>query len=132
MFGRFKASPVKLIGIRHMEFYSARLLHIILVDDGKPRKRNRYNETVVVFKARDYEHAFARALELGRASETTYENGAGQPVRWAFVEVTNLDHLGRKIDGIEVASHLHTRVSREPIAPRVQFAPEQSEPSESF
>ena len=115
-----------------MHFYSARLLFVILVDDGRSRKKNSYDESVIVFRARDYDHAFERALELGKEKETKYKNDRNEMVRWAFSEVVNLDWVGRKVDGKEVASVLHYRVSKEPISPKKKFTPEKSKPKESF
>ena len=115
-----------------MEFYSARLLFIILVGDGRAKKKNDYDESVIVFRARDFDHAFERALEIGKAQETTYKNGKEQNVRWALVEITNLDHVGRKVDGAEVASKLHSRTSAKPISPKQRFHPEKSESNQSF
>ena len=115
-----------------MDFYSARLLHIILIDNGRPRRRKQYDETVVVFRARDFDHAFARALELGRAAETRYQNAHGQLVRWALVEVATLDRVGRRIDGREVSSKLHTRVGTRTVPFDARFHPEQSRPGQSF
>ena len=115
-----------------MDFYSARLLFIILVADGAGRKRNHYDESVIVFRAKDYGRAFKRALELGRAQETDYKNDKGQRVRWALVEVRSLDSVGPKVDGKEVASVLHYRTSRERISPSHIFHPERSKPEQSF
>jgi len=115
-----------------MDFYSARLRYIILVDDGRTRKRNHYDDSVIVFRARDFGHAMERALQIGRAKETTYKNHKDQDVRWALVEVVNLDWVGRKVDGAEVASNLHYRTSKTPVSPRKRFHPEKSEPSQSF
>jgi hypothetical protein len=115
-----------------MDFYSARLLFIILVADGRSRKRNHYDESIIVFRAKDFGHAFKRALELGRAQETDHKNHKGQRVRWALVEIRNLDCVGPKVDGSEVASVLHYRTSRERIPPSRIFHPERSKPEESF
>jgi hypothetical protein len=115
-----------------MEFYSARLLFIVLVDDGRPRKTNLYDESVVVFRARDLKEAQRKALKIGRDRETEGENLNGEKVRWAFVEIINLDWVGKKIDGKEVASYLHKRRSKKPVAFRRKFEPEGSEPSGSF
>ena len=115
-----------------MNFYSARLLFICLVDDGKPKKKNMYDDSVVVFKARDFDDAFKRAVEIGKAREQEYLNADGQKVRWALVEVLNLDWVGRKIDGAEVASKLHYRVSATPVGPKTKFHPEKSKPDGSF
>ena len=115
-----------------MDFYSARLLFIILVADGPGRKRNHYDNSVVVFRARDFDHAFERALELGRGRETDYKNDKGQRVRWSLVKVFNLDWVGRTVDGKEVASWLHHHTGKERIPPDHVFHPERSKPEGSF
>jgi hypothetical protein len=115
-----------------MDFYSARLLFVILVADGPGRKRNHYDDSIVVFRAKDFGHAFKRALQLGRKRESDYKNDRGQRVRWALVKILNLDHVGRTVDGKEVASSLHYRTSREQIPPSRTFHPERSKPEGSF
>jgi hypothetical protein len=115
-----------------MEFFSARLLYIILVDDGRPKKRNHYDETVIIFRARDFNSAFKRALQLGRAQETKYLNHRKQTVRWVLVKIINLDCVGKKIDGKEVASYLHYHTSKTPIAPTTRFYPEKLKPEGSL
>jgi len=115
-----------------MDFYSAKLLFIILVADGPGCKRNHYDESVIVFRARDFVHAFERALELGRKQETTYQNDKKQKVRWALVEILTLDLVGRQIDGKEVNSHLHYRTSKRRIPPAKRFNPQRSKPTETF
>jgi len=117
---------------RNMDFYSARLLFIILVADGPGRKRNHYDDSVIVFRARNFDHAFKRALQLGRARETAYKNDSGQRVRWALVKIWNLDWIGPKVDGKEVASHLHYHAGKERIPPGRIFHPEKSKPEGSF
>ena len=114
-----------------MNFYSARLLYIVLVD-GDPRKRNHYDDRIIVFRAKDRADAFRRALRLGRKEETGYKNCYGKRVRWALVEIASLDRVGRKIDGAEIASRLHYRTSKKCIPPRRRFHPERSELSETF
>jgi len=113
-------------------FYSARLRFVILVDDGRPRKRNTYNESVVVFRSRSWNDAMKRALHLGRKAQTIYKNGKGQRVRWALVEVITLDLVGGSVDGKEVTSRFEDRVSARPISPRTRFAPEKSRPGQSI
>lgn len=111
-----------------MDYYSARLLVICLVDDGKPRKRNTCDYPFFVFRARDYAHAFQRALQLGREQQTTYNNAKGQKVRWTFARVEDIKHLGRKIDGCEVGSLLDVFRSDEPIPFRQRFQPAKHQP----
>jgi len=111
-----------------VDYYSARLLVVILINDGKPKKKNRYDESIIVFKAKDYNHAFERALEIGRTQETTYKNSIGengQDVRWALVAVTEIRCIGKKIDGVEVISKLHYATSENPVPSDYDFNPEE-------
>lgn len=114
-----------------MEWFAARLLHVILVDDKRSRRRNDYDETVIVFRARNYSLAFKRALALGRSAETEYRNGRGQRVRWAFVEVTTLDQVGKAVESREVSSRLHARTNAKPVPFSRRFHPERSQPQNS-
>jgi hypothetical protein len=86
----------------------------------------------VVFRARDFVHAFARALEIGRTHETEYLNSQKRKVRWALVRIDAVDRVGRRLDGAEVASRLSRRRSREAIPFDYVFRPEDSEPGQSF
>jgi hypothetical protein len=115
-----------------MEFYSARLQFIILVDDGRPKKKNHFDESVVVFRAKNFSDAFKRALKWGRSHETNYRNDKGQRVRWSLVDILNLDWVGKKIDGKEVASNLHYRTQSKPIPANKKFHPERAKPEGSF
>ena len=115
-----------------MDFYSARLLFVVLVDQARHKKTNTYDESIVVFRARDFQDAFRRALELGRSREKEYENHKRQRVRWAFKEVVNLDFVGSRVDGKEVASKLFRAQSEEPIEFEARFLPEKSKPDQSF
>ena len=115
-----------------MDFYSARLHFVALVDNGTPRKTNLWDEIVVTFRARDREHAFSKALRIGRSHEHEYLNPDEQNVCWKFVEVETLDVVGKRIDGAEVASRLSHRKSKKPLRFTARFHPEKSRPSESF
>jgi hypothetical protein len=114
-----------------MDYFSSRLLYVILVDDGRPRRRNHYDESTVVFRARDFQHAFQRALELGVAAEHQYKNEKGQNVRWALVEVATLDQIGPQLDGQEISSRLHDRTARAAIAFGSRFRPQKSKSTQS-
>ena len=109
-----------------MDYYCVRLLVIILVDDGKPRKRNTCDHPFVIFGAKDDQHAFQRALKWGKQHEHRYKNIKGQWVRWAFVEVESIKLLGRKLDGLEIGSVLADHYSKTPIPFNKRFHPEKS------
>ena len=112
-----------------MPYYCARLLVVCLVSDGKPRKRTTCDYPFVVFKARDDDLAFTRALELGKEQETTYKNSNGQAVRWAFVKVEHIWELGSSVDGKEVGSLMDVLKTDQPIPFRKRFNPERHPPS---
>ncbi len=115
-----------------MNFYSASLSLVILIDDSRPRKSHLWDDIVIVFRARDFEHAFARALHIGRSHETEYVNFQKQKVRWALVKVETLDFVGKRVDGSEVASRLRRRRSSDTISFETVFRPEESKPTQSF
>jgi hypothetical protein len=98
-----------------MDFYSARLLYVRLVDDGQPKRKNLYEETVILFRAPDFHRARQKALRLGQDRETTYRNEKGQRVRWALAEVLDVDWIGEWMDGKEVSARLHYRTTREAV-----------------
>jgi len=98
-----------------MDFYSARLLYVRLVDDGQPRRRNLCEETIILFRSPDFHRARKKALRLGQDRQSTYRNEKGQRVRWALIEVLDVDWIGDWIDGKEVSARLHYRTSREAI-----------------
>lgn len=108
-----------------MDYYSARLFMIILVDDGKPKKKNLYDESIVVFKADNHDHAFERALAWGKEQELIYKNSRGQDVRWAFVEVAEVRCIGKKIDGVEIISTMFDKISKSAIVFNHEFKPEE-------
>ena len=114
-----------------MEYYSACLIFIILINNGKDKKKHGYDESIVVFKAKDYQHAFQRALELVQTQEITYKNVDDQDVRWAFVEVSELKCIGKKIDGVEVSSVMFRRNARKSIPFDKKFRPEKKFPFET-
>jgi len=123
---------VRKIRNSRVDFYTARLLFVSLVESNRAKKSNLYDDSVIVFRAKDFAHTFERALEIGKSKETTYKNASGQTVRWALVEIVNIDYVGKIIDGNEVASKLHYRVTKKPIALRKRFRPERSKPDKSF
>ena len=110
-----------------MCYYCARLLVIVLVDDGKPRKRYTCDYPFVVFRARDFGHAFRRAVALGKEQEARYKNAKGQWVRWALVRVEEIKRLGRSLDGKEVGSLMDVMRSDRPIPFGKRFRPRESE-----
>jgi hypothetical protein len=123
---------MKIVGTKSghsMNYFSARLLMVCLVDDDKPMMRNICDRPVIVFRARDDTHAFKRSLEFGKQQEIRYKNRKGQWVRWAFVRVENITRLGRSLDGVEVGSLLDVLKTKRPIPFKKRFSPQRSKPN---
>lgn len=111
-----------------MYYFSARLLIVCLVDNGKPRKKNTCDYPFFLIQAKDHEEAFQRALKLGKEQETRYENSKGQMVRWVFVRVEEVKALPQSLDGVEVGSLLDVLVTEERIPFKHSFSPEKHRP----
>jgi len=109
-----------------MDFYSARLLFVLVDRNGKARKKNIYEESVVVFRAKDLNDALDRAIAIG-----TKKSKSLKPYT-KFIEVETLDWVGKKVDGMEVASKLRYRIGTKPISTKTRFYPEMSKPEGSF
>ena len=133
--GTYQTGTNRRFGTRRraaVNFYSARLLLVVLVDHGRASKTHTWDEIVVVFRARDFDHAFTRALETGTSYETEYLNCERQKVRWALGEIVTVDFVGKRVEGEEVASRLRRRRSKDVIPFNKKFHPEDSKPSQSF
>jgi hypothetical protein len=106
-----------------MPLFCARLLVICRVNDGKPKRRVTCDSPFVLLEAEDEEHAFARALELGKQQEAAYTNAKGQQVRWSFVRVEQVKQLQPQLDGQEVGSLLNLHTFDEPVQYKKRFNP---------
>ena len=111
-----------------MEYYSARLLVICLVDDGNPINECTCDYPFIIFKAMNNDDAFKKALEIGKRQETTYKNTQGNNVRWVLAEVEQIWQLGSNIDGIEVGSIMDRWEPDSPIAYNHKFNPLKRKP----
>jgi hypothetical protein len=88
-----------------------------------------FEESVVVFRATDWEQAFKRALAVGREMEASYENAESERVEHRLLAVRTLDQLGEELtDGREVFSTRASSARRAVIDPP---RPEESEPKQS-
>ena len=110
------------------KLYAARMLHVCVVGDGKPRRRNLCDETVKLLRASSDTDAWKRALKLGRAAEHEYRNSRGELVRWIFAEVTAISRVRTDLNGAELSSRLHDRVFPKSITSRSRFYPEKRGP----
>jgi len=111
-----------------MEYYSARLLVLCLIDDGKPINDCTCDYPFIIFKAKNEEAAFNKAIEIGKKQETIYKNEQGNDVRWVLAEVEEIWSLGKDIDGIEVGSIMDQWETDTPITYTHKFNPSEKFP----
>lgn len=86
-----------------------------------------HDTSVHIFRATDWDHAFERALGLGRGHERDYINGDGERVRWRLDRVSTLDMIRNPdLDGVEVFSNMSEVSGGPPFD--TAFEPEQHRP----
>lgn len=92
-----------------------------------------YMDCVHLFRATDWEDAFARALMLGRTHETEYINMNGNALRQRLKEVLTLDLiLTDNLDGAEVRSSMMDVPPAEQASFDTEFHPEESKPTQTM
>ena len=79
---------------------------------------------VRIVRAANATSAYARALRLGAAENSTYKNQDGQTVTWEFLGLSELDHLEEEQlnDGGEVFSWRTQGLGREFVREKEQLA----------
>jgi len=110
-----------------MQLYCARILVICLVNDRRLRK-HLCDYQFFTLLARDDNHAFERAIEIGKQQETQYKNGSDQDVRWVLARVESIKRLGDSLDGIEVGSLLDYWHNKRPVSFKRRFKPNEHFP----
>ena len=114
---------------KEMKYFSVRISIVCIVDDNiLPENGYSLDIQVHIVEATDYDDAFNQALELGRKSETTYKNDAGNDVYWRFKEIENIRYLGSALTGMEVSSRLEGYFTQQPLTMKTKFNPEESTP----
>ena len=109
------------------QLFSARIRHIFL---SKDEGAETYSESILVFRAADFEAAFEHALLLGQERARSLDAGTFDDVRWRLKEIVSIARLQGDLDvGIEAYGY------HEQIEPggfysfEHEFHPESSEPT---
>ncbi len=98
---------------RNSEWYVAEIIEEIRVEGDD---RNVVHKNLVVIKAGSPDMAYLRALELGRESESSYQNPEGQTVKSQFRGLGYLDVVhGDLEDGTELLYISKVAVAEEEI-----------------
>jgi hypothetical protein len=92
----------------------------------------RYMDSVYVFQSADFDAAFTRVLELGRAQEKSFLNEDDQQVVWKLKEIISLDLIDTaSLDGAEVYSEPVELPPDEALPFNAELHPEESHPTQT-
>jgi len=93
----------------------------------------RYQDSIFVFLAKNWEDALKVALELGRKQEEAYFNKDDERVHWKLKEVISLDLItASSLDGVEVYSEPVDLEENNNISIDTEFSPERSDPTQTI
>src|SRR5262245_35592238 len=90
-----------------MNWFSSLLLYSL--ESPSDREFHRSVESLIVFRARDFDDARERALAIGRQHAErgkVFADDGTMAIKMQLCRIMNLDHVGSKIDGAEVWSKL--------------------------
>ena len=66
-----------------------------------------FDEQLRLIKANSEEEAFEKAQQLGREEEDSFMNQKNQLVKWAFINIPELNKLPSLSDGMEIYSRVN-------------------------
>ncbi|HMG82348.1 MAG TPA: DUF4288 domain-containing protein [Ferruginibacter sp.] len=87
-----------------MEWYLAKIVFRIICGEGKHMAQ--FDEQLRLIAATDTKAALNKAKTIGINTEECYLNQAKQVVHWKFINVAELYHLNKLVDGTELYSRI--------------------------
>lgn len=87
-----------------MPSYLAKIVFRIICADGDHMPQ--FDEQLRLIFAEDRLAAFHKARKLGHREEDQFLNEIQKPVRWQFIDVTDLYHIDESMEGTEVFSRI--------------------------
>jgi len=90
-----------------MNWYLTKIVFRIICGEGHHTAQ--FDEQLRLVLASGKENAFNKAQQLGRQEEETFFNMMRQPVRWKFVNVSEIYKLGELMDGAELYSRIEEK-----------------------
>lgn len=88
-----------------MNWYIAKV--IFKITSGTNKCKAQFDEHLRLIEAETFEKAFRKARLIGIREEDQFVNEQHQPVKWEFVNVTELIPINELRDGLEVYSKIH-------------------------
>ena len=74
---------------------------------GEGNHMPQFDEQLRLIKANNEEEAFEKAQQLGREEEDSFMNQKNQLVKWAFINIPELNKLPSLSDGMEIYSKVN-------------------------
>jgi hypothetical protein len=93
--------------IKNMNWYLAKLIFNISIDNGKNNKQ--FDEQTRMIQAPNIEAAFYKARNLGRKHEESFITKENSLIEWKFIDVTEIYALNSIKDGEEIYSITHEK-----------------------
>jgi len=87
-----------------MNWYLAKIVFQIICGSGEHTPQ--FDEQLRLINADNKQRAFSKAVEFGRSEEDLFLNIHQQPVRWKFVDVSELYRMEELLDGAEIFSKI--------------------------
>lgn len=87
-----------------MNWYLAKIVYRIICGDGEHTPQ--FDEQLRLINAEDDLHAFQKARLIGDKEQDSFLNNVNKPVRWKFIDVSELHKLDSLIDGAEMYSKI--------------------------
>ena len=87
-----------------MNWYLAKIIFQIVCGEGTHTAQ--FDEQLRLIAADNREMALHKAIELGKTEEDSFYNIHQQPVRWNFINVSELNRMEELQDGAEIYSKI--------------------------
>ena len=87
-----------------MKWYLAKLVFRIICGEGNHTPQ--FDEQLRLLFAENELHAFQKARIIGDSEEDNFLNNDQKPVRWKFIDVSELHSLNELVDGAEIYSRI--------------------------
>lgn len=87
-----------------MSWYLAKIVYRIICGDGEHIPQ--FDEQLRLINAEDDLHAFQKARMIGEKEQDSFLNNINKPVRWKFIDVSELHALDNLVDGAEMYSRI--------------------------
>ena len=87
-----------------MKWYVAKIVYRILCGDGNHIPQ--FDEQLRLVEASDTFQAFQKARLIGHREQDNFMNENDKPVRWKFLDVTEITEMNSLSDGLEIYSQI--------------------------